>query len=102
MAAVCFLAGCAPTAQPLTAAELETYPEARGIPASVQHFIVRWQDCQHWLGEPGWDDARRREIERAVADICQGIDLYGRDLRRLHAGHPEVLVRLRDYEPLGQ
>ena len=96
-------ASCAtPEVQPLTAAELEIYPDARDMPADVQHFIVQWQDCQHWLGEYGWDAERRRQIERAVGDVCPGVDARARRLRTLHAGDAEVIARLARFEPLGQ
>jgi len=38
------------SAQPLSAAELKAYPDARGLPADVQHFIMRHDDCLHWAG----------------------------------------------------
>ena len=87
---------------PLTEEELRVYPEARDMPVDVQRFIVRWQDCQHWLGEPEGDETRRRQIGHAVAAICPGIDLYARDLRRLYESNATVIERLRDYAPLGQ
>lgn len=96
------LAGCATAPQPLTEAELTAYPDARGMPADAQRFIVRWQDCQHFLGEPDWDEARRRQIEYAVSQVCPGIDAEGRRVRARHAADAGVIARLRDYEPLGQ
>ena len=102
LAALCVLAGCAVARQPLTEAELQTYPDARGMPADVQAFIVRYEDCQHWLGEPDFDEARRHEIARVVAGICPGIDAAGERLRGRYAGNPMVLDRLSAYEPLGQ
>jgi len=102
MVPLLLLAACTPAPRPLTAAELETYPDARGMPADVQDFIVRHSDCSHWLGEPEWDAERRRQIEQAIVRSCFGIDAYGRRLRALHSGHAEVMARLRDYEPLGQ
>ena len=96
-------AACAPAADPpLTAAELEIYPEARGMPADVQGFIVQWQACQHWLGEPYGDEARRRQIERGVRRACPGIDARGRALRRRYGDRPDVLERIATLEPLGQ
>lgn len=87
---------------PLTEAQLEIYPDARGMPADVQRFIVGWQDCQHWLGEEGWDEERRRQIEQAVSEVCTGIDALSRQVRERHAGDSEVLSRLAGYESLGQ
>ena len=86
----------------LTEAELQQYPEARGMPYHVQLFIVQYRTCEHWLGEPAWDAERRRQIEHAVADHCPGIDAVARDLRRGYADNPEVIQRLRGFEPLGQ
>jgi hypothetical protein len=86
----------------MTAAELETYPEARGMPADVQDFMARWQACSHFLGEPSGDEDRRRQIERGVRAACPGIDARARAVRRRHAGEPEVLARIAELEPLGQ
>jgi hypothetical protein len=96
------LAGCAATPQPLTEAELQTYPDARGMPADVQAFIVRYDDCQHWLGEPDYDVARRRQIAHAAAANCPGIDGVAGRLRVRYSDNAVVLDRLRAYEPLGQ
>ena len=101
------IAACVPATAPakivpLTPAELETYPDARGMPPDVQRFIVQWHDCAHWLGEPPYDPARARQIEVAVADTCPGVDATGAAMRARHAGNPEVLARIADYGPLGQ
>jgi hypothetical protein len=87
---------------PLSESQLEIYPEARGMPADVQRFIVRWQDCRHWLGEIGWDEQRRRQIEQAVGEVCPGTDALAERLRARYADNPEVLARLAEFEPLDQ
>lgn len=104
MLAALAVAACAtPAAQaPLEEAALRTYPEARGMPADVQHFIVQWQDCAHWLGEPAYDAARQRDIESAVAEVCPGVDARGAELRRRYATNAGVLARIARYEGLGQ
>ncbi|MGZ8283478.1 MAG: hypothetical protein ACXWUN_11105 [Allosphingosinicella sp.] len=97
------IAGCAPSGPLLLGADaLQTYPDARDMPADVQHFIVQWQDCAHWLGEPAWDGARRRQIEQAVAEACPGVDARGIAVRARHAGNAAVIARIAGYEPLGQ
>ena len=101
-AALLLLAGCATAPRPLSEEQLATYPEARGMPSDVQDFIVRYRDCEHWLGEPDYDEARRREIARAVAETCPGIDAYGGRIRARYSANAEVLARLRDFEPIGQ
>lgn len=95
-------AGCADAPRPLAAAELEIYPEARDMPADVQDYIVRWQGCAHFLGEPWGDEERRRQIERGIRAACPGIDALGQAVRRRHAREPEVLARIAELEPLGQ
>ena len=90
------------TPAPLTDPQLTAYPDARGMPADVQHFIVRWQDCVHWLGEEPYDSDRRRQIEQAVAASCPGLDHLGAEIRRRHAGSAEILARIADYEEVGQ
>ncbi|HYG30564.1 MAG TPA: hypothetical protein VD887_10155 [Allosphingosinicella sp.] len=94
--------GCAAGPRPLTEAELAIYPEARGMPADVQDYIVRWQGCAHFLGEPWGDEERRRQIERGIRAACPGVDALGRAVRRRHANAPEVLARIAELEPLSQ
>ena len=101
LAAFLLLAGCAAGPAPLTEAELESYPEARGMPADVQAFIVRHQDCEHWQGEPDYDAERRGQIERAVAETCPGLDAEAARLRARYAGDPAVRERLAGFEPVG-
>jgi hypothetical protein len=101
VAASLFLAGCASAPRPLSPSELDAYPDARGMPTDVQRFIVRWTDCQHYLGEPDYDEERRRQIQYAISQVCPGIDAEGRRVRARHAGEAAVIERLRDYEPLG-
>ena len=93
-----------PQAQPapLDEAALRTYPDARGMPADVQQFIVQWQDCAHWIGEPAWNEERQRQINEAVAEVCPGVDARRAELRARYTGNPEVLARIADYEALGQ
>lgn len=103
IALVLAAAACAP-AEPvaLTEAELAAFPDAAGMPADVQDYIVRWRKCSHWLGEVGEEEPRRRQIEAAIREYCSGIDARGRRVRERHAGEPAVLGRIADYEELGQ
>jgi hypothetical protein len=100
LAALLFAGACAPTTARV---DVSVYPDAAGMPADVQDFIVRHSDCQHWLGEgPSDHPARQREINRAVRRICPGIDARGARLRARYADNPAVVARLADYEPLDQ
>ena len=101
-ATLLLITACATAPQPLTEAELAIYPDARGMPTEVQDFIVRHQDCVHWQGEPDFDAERRRQIQRAVADVCHGLDAEAQRLRARYSENAAVIERLRDYEPVGQ
>ena len=100
--ALAFAAAACASAEPvsLTDAELAVYPDAAGMPADVQDFIVDWRDCRHWQGEFGEEEARRRQIEKAVRRTCRGINARGRQVRAQHADDPAVLARIADYEAL--
>lgn len=78
----------------------QTYPDAAGMPRDVQAYVVRWNDCQHWIGEPDFNAARRAQIEKAVDEACTGVDALGRRIRARHADKPAVLERLKDYGTL--
>jgi hypothetical protein len=88
-------------ATPLNAAQLAAYPEARGLPADVQHFVVRRQDCEHWLGEEAYDAARGREIQGAVNASCSGADAEAARLRKRHKGDAKVNKTLDAFDTIG-
>ena len=44
------------------------------IPPDVAKWVARYDECEHWLGEEPYDAKRRREIDRAVDDVCRGLD----------------------------
>lgn len=88
--------------KPLTEEDLSVYPDAVGMPLDVQHFIIDYDDCQHWLGEEPYDGERRREINQAVAAVCPGVDARRAQLVKRYRANARVLARLRTYERLGQ
>jgi hypothetical protein len=87
--------------KPLTETQLKAYPEARGLPADVQQFIVNHSDCEHWAGEEPYDSTRRREIERGIAASCKGLDASAVTLRKRYAKHLKISALLRNYEMVG-
>ena len=87
--------------KPLTEAQLKVYPEARGLPADVQHFIAKQRDCEHWAGEEPYDAPRRREIEPGIAASCKGLDASAVTLRKRYAKYPKIRAVLRNYETVG-
>lgn len=92
------LAGCA--AQ-LSEQQLHTYPDARGMPAAVQAFIVRYEGCQHFAGEEPYDEERRRFLAKNIDALCPGIDALAARLRARYRDDPAVSARLARYEAIG-
>src|ERR1044072_6331102 len=86
---------------PLNEAELQAYPEARGMPADVQRYMVRRADCEHWAGEELYDAARKAEIEANVAEACTGLDAETAALRRRHANDSAASAWLAGVDPIG-
>lgn len=54
------------------------------MPADVQAFIARENSCQHFAGEEPYDDARRRELEAAIARFCDDREKIFADLVARH------------------
>jgi hypothetical protein len=94
-------APAAATLTPLSNSAIEAVAGANGLPAEVQRFIERREGCEHWAGEPDYDEARRKQIEDAVKELCPGIDTQLAALRKTYARDPEVIAALADFEPLG-
>ncbi|MCW3846723.1 hypothetical protein OF829_05690 [Sphingomonas sp. LB-2] len=88
-------------AETVNAATTEAAAGANGLPAEVQTFIERREGCEHWAGEPDFDEARRKQIEDAVKELCPGIDTQLEALRKRYSKDPEVVAALKDFEPLG-
>lgn len=74
---------------------------ANGLPADVQRFVEQREGCEHWAGEPDFDEARRKQIEEAVRELCPGVDTQLAKLRKTYADNPRVMAALADFEPLG-
>lgn len=87
--------------QPLTENELQAYPEARGMPADVQRYLVKRADCEHWAGEEPYDAERKAEIETNVNEACAGLDAQTAALRGRHANDPGVAELLDKLDPIG-
>lgn len=54
------------------------------MPADVQAFLARENTCQHFAGEEAYDDERRRELDAASAEFCEGREKIFADLLERH------------------
>nr|WP_219629821.1 hypothetical protein [Stenotrophomonas maltophilia] len=64
------------------------------MPADVQLFLARENTCQHFAGEEPYDDERRRELEEASAQYCEGREKIFTDLVARHRGDCAVRAAL--------
>src|SRR5580704_12913714 len=82
------------------AAQAATYEQqlasiTHGQPRAVRLFIQRRAECNHWAGEEGYDAARLKQINAAVARLrCARLDRDEKTLRRTYRKHPSVLKAL--------
>lgn len=90
----------AQTLPPASDAPLAPVRPIASLPTDVRRFIARYDECQHWLGEEPYDDARRRQIDAATAKTCKGIDAAGAKLRKRYAANAGVSAALVAYPPL--
>ncbi|MEN3748538.1 hypothetical protein TPR58_15285 [Sphingomonas sp. HF-S3] len=91
----------APADPGLNETELQTYPEARGLPADVQRYLIRHAGCEHWAGEEPYNAQRRAEIETNVAQSCTGLDAARADLLTRHRSEPASHEALSRLDPIG-
>ena len=55
------------------------------LPSPVRAFVTRAEECRHWAGEEPYDDARAREIARAVRRLrCDALAREAVTLKRRH------------------
>lgn len=82
----------------LMAATATAVPAAQ-LPPPVQAFLDRYEQCEHWAGEEGYDEARRKEIEAAFDKLrCETIDLEKRKLEQRYKSNPSVLEALQNVD----
>ncbi len=68
------------------------------LPAPVKQFIARRDECEHFIGEEGYDPERIRFLNEAISRTCTGTDKQLAELRTTYAGDPFVTKRLKNYD----
>ncbi len=64
----------------------------KDLPADAKALVYRIVDCNHWLGEEPYDAERRKEIERAIAELgCGRLDRDEAALRQRYANRQRVI-----------
>lgn len=63
-----------------------------GTPPDVIDFVERYGGCNHWGGEEGYNEERRKEIEDGAMRLrCDRLDADEKRLRRRYAHRPRIL-----------
>jgi len=69
------------------------------LPRDVKDFVSRRESCDHWRGEPSYDDERKSEIAWASCQSCQGTDASLAGLKRKYRTNAKVMKELGEFEP---
>lgn len=86
LAIASFVALASLAAAPAQAGGEEETEYSAMLPAEVVDFIDRTEACLHWAGEEPFDEARRKEIEEAVAELrCAEVKADHAALRKRYA-----------------
>lgn len=87
--------GTTPLAVPVTDVE---QGQAEALPEDVATFIERREACDHFRGEPPFDEEREAFLLRMMKETCTGTDAELARLRRVHAGNAAVIEALAHFE----
>lgn len=68
------------------------------LPAEVETFINRRNDCDHFRGEASPDAGRQAEIDRELRRLCTGTDAALASLLKRYAKNASVQKALADFE----
>ncbi|MFZ6647696.1 hypothetical protein ACO0LO_18380 [Undibacterium sp. TJN25] len=62
------------------------------FPKDLAVFLAERESCDHWRGEPGYDDERQADINWSVYRTCSGTDSKLADLKKKYRGKANILV----------
>jgi len=68
------------------------------IAKEARPFIIKRQGCDHFRGEPGYDEERRKFLAAQIKKLCAGTDAELKRLRAKYANQPDTLNALADFE----
>ena len=68
-------------------------------PKDVAQYLERRASCDHWRGEPAYDEHRRAQIQWAMCQSCSGSDAGLARLKRKYSSDARVMARLDRFEP---
>ncbi|MFH1772575.1 MAG: hypothetical protein ABH872_07145 [Candidatus Omnitrophota bacterium] len=72
--------------------------ESEKIPKDVVEFQERRDLCDHFRGEPPYDEKRRKFLIIKMKETCTGADTELKALKKKYKNDAEVMKILRTYE----
>ena len=73
-------------------------PRNPAIAQEARPFIIQRQGCDHFRGEPAYNEARRKFLVEQMEALCTGTDAELKRLRTKFADQPETIKALADFE----
>ena len=67
-------------------------------PVDVGTFIARRDGCDHFRGEPPYDEARAKFIETNIIELCTDTDTQLKALKEKYVNEDSITERLSTYE----
>lgn len=93
--------GDAPAAEEAAApAGPEAAAPAGALPADVAALQEKFELCEHFSGEDPYDDARRDQINTAIAANCQPVREAIPTIKAQYADDPAVMALVKTWEEL--
>ncbi|HJR73392.1 MAG TPA: hypothetical protein VJ806_07105 [Luteimonas sp.] len=77
-------------------------PEQVPLPKDVTAYIERRNQCEHFIGEEPYDEARRKYLTKVIRETCTGSNRDLAALRRKYRDRPEVLEALAEFYNLAE
>jgi hypothetical protein len=69
------------------------------FPKDVAAFLSERESCDHWRGEPGYDDERQADINWSICQSCLGTDAKLAGLKKKYRSSKLVMEKLGEFEP---
>ncbi|MEO9467533.1 hypothetical protein [Parasphingorhabdus sp.] len=93
------LAACTTTALPLEP-WTDNFNQSRdpAIVTEARGFIIQRQGCDHFRGEPGYDDERQKFLNAQTKKLCTGTDEELTRLREKYTNHAATIKALAEFE----
>lgn len=68
------------------------------VVAEARPFIIKRQGCDHFRGEPPYDEERRKFLIQQMEELCTGTDAELQRLKTKYFDQPETITALSDFE----